>query len=412
MSRQSTAEKPATEPAAKPDWAMSKREFERAWREREGLPKRRRKWPWVILVLLITAGAGYYYYSTKIADAPTAAVAPEAEPESIMQVNTAEMTTLEPRTLQRTVRAIGTLAPIRKAELSSQVSGRIEDVRVQPGDAVGAGDILIQIDVETLTLELDQARNNASATRAQLELAEVQLKRVQTLIDRGVSTASNFDEAESNVSALRASLSALEDQVSGAELRLRNATVRAPFDGIVSARAVEPGQYVSTGAPLLTIVDLTRMEMQGNAPVSAGSELRPGQSVSVRVDGIPGRSFDGEVVRINPVAEEGTRTIPAYIIIDNPERVLLGGMFATGSVVIEEIKDALAVPTVALREDAEGHHLLRIEGDRLLRAAVETGGTWAGGMTRITDGVEAGQMVVTAPLAELQDGDAVEIVEE
>lgn len=397
---------------AKPDWAMGKREAERARLEREGLPRKRRKWPWIVLVLLIAAGAGYYYYITEVAPPPDAvASAPATETEPVMQVNPVELAVLRPQTLQRTVRVIGTIAPARQAQLSAQVNGRIETVMVQPGDAVSEGDVLAQIDVETLTLELRQARSNADATRAQLDLAQVQLERAQQLIDRGVSTTSSLDEAQSNVAQLRASVSALDDQVAGAELRLRNATVRAPYDGVISARAAEPGQYVSIGAPLVTVVDLTTVEMRASAAVGSGALLQRDQQVTVRVDGIPGRTFEGVVTRINPVAEEGTRTIPVYVRIGNADGVLLGGMFGVGQIVVEEAEDALAVPTSALREDAEGYHLLQIADGRLVRRPVETDGDWAGGLTRITAGVEPGQTVITAPLPSLSDGDAVAIVE-
>jgi RND family efflux transporter MFP subunit len=412
VARQSNSEAVATEAAPKPDWAMSKPEFERAWRERNGLPRRRRRWPWVVLALLIVGGAGYGYYAAQKEAAPDVAAALPEIPEPVMQVNALEMTVLKPQTLRRTVKVIGTLYPQRQAQLSSQVSGRIEEVRVQPGDSVVAGEVLAQVDVETLTLELAQVKSNTQATLAQLALAKVQLERVETLVDRGVTTASSLDEADSKVRQLEASVSALQDQVSGAELRLRNATVRAPFDGVISARAVEPGQYVGVGAPLVTVVDLTSVEMQANAAVAAGSLLARDQSVSIKVDGIANRTFTGTVKRINPVAAEGTRTIPVYVLIDNPDGVLLGGMFATGQIVVEEAKDAMAVPTVALREDAKGQHLLAIEDGHLRARPVETGGEWAGGLTRIVSGLEPGDRVVTAPLPELTDGDAVEIVKE
>ena len=398
-------------PPTKPEWAMSKGEAERARRRAEGLPPKRRKWPWIV-ALLIVGGSGYAYYAAQNATSQSAAVPPPETPVAVMQVNTVEMTELKPRTLQRTVKVIGTLDPLRRAQLSSQVNGRIEEVLVQPGDAVMRGDVLVQVDVETLTLELEQVKSNTAATRAQLELAEVQLQRVKALIARGVSTTSNLDESESNVRGLRASVSALEDQVAGAELRLRNATVTAPFDGAVSARDAEPGQYVSIGAPLVTVVDLTSVEMHANAPVGAGSLLSRGQTVGIHVDGITNRDFVGTVTRINPVAEEGTRTIPVYVLIDNADKILLGGMFATGQIVVEEVSDALAVPTVALREDAQGYHLLIIENGTLRAQPVETGGEWAGRLTQIKAGLMPGQQVVTAPLPELTDGDAVEIVED
>ncbi len=382
-------------------------------REHEGPARRWRVWVWTVLALVIAAGAGYYSYGTVVAPASnTLASAPASETEPVMQLNPVEIQLLRPQTLQRTVRVIGTIVPVRQAQLSAQVNGRVETVEVQPGDAVAAGDVLAQIDVETLSLELRQARSTADATRAQLGLAEVQLERAQRLIDRGVSTASDLDEAQSTVAQLRASVSALEDQVAGAELGLRNATVRAPYDGAISARAAEPGQYVSVGAPLVTVVDLTSVEMRASAAVGSGALLQRGQEVTVRVDGIPGRTFEGVVTRINPVADEGTRTIPVYVRIDNADGVLLGGMFGVGQIVVEEAPGSLAVPAAALREDAEGHHLLQIADGRLVRRPVETDGDWAGGLTRIASGVEAGQTVVTAPLPSLTDGDAVVIVED
>lgn len=403
-----------TRPAypAKPDWAMSPAEARRARHSGDGQPPTRRRWPWLVLLLLIAVGAGGYLYLTRYgpaARAPDTAATGDA-PQAVMQVNTSEVTTLEPRTLQRMVRVIGTLDPIRQAQLSAQVSGQIEDVRVRAGDPVAQDNVLVQVDVETLSLELKQARSNAEASRAQLRLAEAQLERVQQLSQRGVTATSNVDEAESNVNQLRASVSALEDQIAGAELRLRNATVRAPYDGLISDRAVEPGQYVSVGTPLVTVVDLTSVELQGNAPVASGALLHPGQAVSVDVDGIAGRSFAGTVARINPVAREGTRTIPVYVTLDNPDGILRGGMFATGQIVVEEARDAIAVPTAALRQDAAGVHLLGIDAGHLVRRPVEVAGNWAGGLTRIVSGAVPGETVVTAPLPVLMAGDPIEIV--
>ncbi|MCL4676087.1 MAG: efflux RND transporter periplasmic adaptor subunit, partial [Pararhodobacter sp.] len=247
-------------------------------------------------------------------------------------------------------------------------------------------------------------------TRAQLELALNQLERVRALVERGVTTSASLDEAQNAVTQARASLDALQDQVASAELRLLHATVRAPFAGIVASRSVEPGQYVGPGTPLVSIVDLRTVELRANAAVADGALLRQRQAVIVTVDGIEGRTFDGVVSRINPVAQEGTRTVPVYITIDNPDGVLLGGMFATAQVVIESAVDAIALPTVALREDAEGPYVLRVVDDRLERAGVETGGTWSGSLTRITQGLAVGDRVITAPLPSLQAGDAVELV--
>ncbi|WP_417586306.1 efflux RND transporter periplasmic adaptor subunit [Pararhodobacter oceanensis] len=402
--------------SGKPDWAKSDRQLGRELRAASGQVPKRRVWPWAVLALAVIGAGGFGYYSTQLAEPASQAevgveATSDAPPALVMQINPDEMQVLAPVALERRVRASGTLAPWRNTQLSSQTGGEVRQVAVRPGDPVTEGQLLVQMDVETLTLDLNQAQSSAAATQAQLDLALNQLERVQTLVDRGVTTSASLDEARNAVTQTRANLDTLRDQVASAELRLRHATVRAPFAGIVAARSVEPGQYVGAGTPLISIVDLTTVELRANAAVADGALLRQGQAVQVSVDGIAQQSFDGVVARINPVAQEGTRTVPVYVTIDNPEGILLGGMFATAQVVIERAEDAIALPTAALREDAEGAYVLRITDGRLERVAVESGGTWTGGMTRITQGLSAGDQVITAPLPGLRPGDAVELVE-
>ena len=400
--------KTAAPSGGKPDWAKSDRQLGRELRAASGQPLRPRRWPWVVGAVLVVAAGGLGYYATQRAPTPPEVAA--APPALVMQINPDEMAVLAPQTLERRVRATGTLSPWRNTQLSSQTNGEVQVVAVRPGDSVQAGALLVQLDIETLTLDLDQAHSNESATQAQLELAEVQLDRVRALVDRGVTTSSSLDEAQNAVTQARASLDALQDQVASAELRLRNATVRAPFAGVIASRAVEPGQYVGIGTPLVSLVDLTTVELRANAAVGDGALLHQGQTVQVTVDGVETRRFEGHVARINPVAQEGTRTVPVYVTIDNSDGVLLGGMFATAQVVVEAAADAIAVPTVALREDVNGPYVLRIDGDRLARAGVVTGGTWSGGLTRIAEGLGAGDRVVTAPLPSLRPGDRIDLV--
>lgn len=399
----------------KPDWAMSRRQRENARRKRAGLKPLRPIWPWVLLVLVLLAAGGGWYYQTQIVPtlpvAEVAAPEPEVEIDSRMQVNPYEYATVAPQTLRRTVRVTGTLQPSQKAEIAAEASGRVDSVTLRPGDRVAAGDVLLQVDVEQLRLQLDLQRSNAEATRAQLTLAEAQLERSQALVERGVATTSDLDQARTSVEGLRAQVSALTDQVSAAELSLSKATVIAPFAGIVSARSVEPGQIVTTGTPLFTVVDLSTVELVGNAAISASALIAPGQTVAVTVDGIAGHAFEGTVARINPLATEGSRTIPVYVTIANENGQLLGGMFATGEIVVAEAADAIAVPAEAVREDREGAYVVTIRDGTAVRSAVETGDTWAGDLVQITSGLAAGDVVITAALPELTPGDDVVLVE-
>jgi RND family efflux transporter MFP subunit len=327
----------------------------------------------------------------------------------LTQIERSEWTEIEPQTLRRTVKVIGPLQPSRRAELSAETGGQVEAVLVRAGDAVGEGDLLVRIDVEGLTLDLDLAESNLESTRSELALAEGQLERARQLSERGVAAAASLDEVESTVQRLRAQVAVQQEQVRSAERALGGAAVEAPFDGAIAARSVEAGNVVAPGTPLLSIVDLRQMEMRAAAPVSAGAALRPGQAVELRVDGIEGRTFQGTVDRIAPVAEEGTRTLSVFVLVDNAEGTLLGGMFATGEVVTAEARDALAVPREAIRVEG-GNHVLVIEDGVLRRRDVTVGEEWGGGLVRV-EGLRAGERVVTAPLGGLEDGEAVELVE-
>ncbi|HTN60142.1 MAG TPA: efflux RND transporter periplasmic adaptor subunit, partial [Devosia sp.] len=379
---------------AKPEWAQSQREKDNAARVEAGLKPRRRRWPWIVLGLIVLVIAAFYLYQSQKPAPVEAEAAPVAAP--VMQLNPFEISTITPQTLAQTVKVTGSLAPQRQTQVASQVSGRVVAVMVRPGDTVRDGDVLLQLDTESLRIQLDQQTSTAEATRAQLVLAESQLARTTDLIERGLTATSGLEQAQSSADALRANLAALQGQVAAARIAVQNATVKATMAGIVSARSVEPGQTVQAGAALFTIVDLDRLELSAAAPVGSSAQIKPGQSVGVSVEGLPNQQFTGTVDRVNPVAMAGTRTIPVYIGLDNTERLLRGGMFATGQVVVAEQANALAVPKAAIREDAESFYLLKLADGAVVRQTIEQGQTWNGGrLIEITSGLVDGDVVVT-----------------
>lgn len=393
--------------SAKPEWAQSKREKANAARIAQGLKPRRRLWPWVLLVLIVLAVGAFFL----LRPPPPPAEESAAPADPVMQLLTSEVTEIAPQVLRQTVRVTGSIAPGQQTEVAAQVGGRVLAVTVRPGDRVAEGDRLVQVETETLEIQLRQQRANAEATRAQLHSSQLQLARTEELAGDGLAPASTLEQARSATAALEANLAALEAQVRAAELALENATVIAPMSGIVSARSVQPGQTIGAGVSLLTIVDLSEVELRASAPVGASAMVAPGQPVTITVTGIDDRSFDGTVSRVNPVAVAGTRTLPVYIAMDNPDGLLRGGMFATGAITVLEQPDALAIAAAAVREDAEGFFVLKLEGDELLRQPVETGDAWdRGRLVEVVSGLAPGDVVVTAPLSQLQPGDRVELI--
>lgn len=398
----------------KPDWALSKRERKNRARVKSGHRVARRRWPFVIVAIVLVVGVLGFAISQRVAHREAAATLVSADASvPVMQLLPSEITTLTPRTLQQTVRVTGALVPGQQAQLSSQVSGRVLSVAVEPGDSVKAGETLVQLDVETLQNQLNQQRDTAAATRAQLTQAQNQLERVKALAGKGISSTSSLEQAQSSVNGLAANLRALEAQVSNAENMLANATVTAPFAGIVSARSVDPGQSIAVGAQLLTLVSLKTMVAETTAPAGDSPAIAKGQQVNVRVNGIPGEVFKGTVDRINPVAIPGTRTIPVYVDIANPKGTLRGGMFVIGDIVVAERASGLAVPPTAIRTDDQGTYVLKVEDGRAVRQAVTQGKTWdASQLIGITAGVQAGDIVISAPLAQVHPDDKVALVKD
>jgi len=391
----------------KPEWAQSRHEKRNAERVAQGLKPRRRIWPWIILALIVAAIVAFIVFRP-----PAPVVEEVAEAPIVFQIRRSETVTIEPQTLRETVKVTGTLVPRQRSDVSSQASGRVIAVMVRPGDAVTEGAVLAQIDRATLELQYNQQSATANATRAQLESSQQQLDRTEQLASQGNASPSTLEQIRSSTAALQAQLEALESAVETAKLALANATVKSPLTGIVSSRSVEPGQTIQAGTTLFTIVNLDEMQFDAAASVNSSARVAAGQQVLVHVTGLEGLDFAGEVTRVNPVALSGTRTVPIYIDLDNGEGQLRGGMFATGHITVSEALDALAVPATAIREDAEGLFVLTLSGGTLTRQPVTVVREWnRGSMIELT-GIEVGEVVVSAPLSELQPGDAFELLED
>lgn len=412
----------------KPDWALTHREKKTIRAKAEGRKPPRRKWPWVVLLILAVGGAAIYARTQGLGGQGGAALdgagaentvvatdtALDQEPVKsvVMQVLQSELTKITPGTLRESVRITGSLAPDRHLGIPAEISGRVESVAKRAGDRVEAGEVLVQIDLETLENQLAQSRATADATRAQLDFARSELSRTQSLVTRGVATSSTLDSAQANVQQMQANLTALEQQVATAEQSIGKATITAPFAGQISERNVDPGAYVSPGAALMTLVDISALELEGAIPVNYAPRIKTGQAVEITVDGFGDQSFNGAVERVAPIAQSGTRMLPIYATIDNLDDVLRGGMFASGVLVLDQKDGVIGVPVDAVREDADGVFVLKQDGDRVVRQAVTVARTWdRGRLVEISDGLQEGEVIVSAPLARLQPGMKIILIE-
>ena len=356
----------------------------------------------VILALLIAAAV----ITIKIRSATPAPAATPAATVQALEFLASDLIQITPHDLRQTITVSGALRARNQAVVKAKVAGEIREVLVREGEAVTAGQVLIRIDGSEYQARIDQATGALQAARGQLEIAGKARDNNRALLEKGFISKNAFDNSASQYAIAQANIDSARGALDIAQKSLADTVLRAPIAGLISHRSVQPGEKVSADNLLLEIVDLRQMEMAASVPAPDIAQIKLGQPVSIRVDGIS-QAIAGSVVRINPTTESGSRSILAYIQIDNPNGALRGGMFAQAELTLSQKSGVLSVPQSAIRQ-VDGRTLVyAIENGILLEKAVTLGlegNDDNGAAVEIAAGLTAGAQVVKANLGHLQAG--------
>lgn len=306
--------------------------------------------------------------------------------------------------LEEGVTITGTLDPWRRLDVKTQVAGTLERLGPDRGESVRENTVLAVIDAEGIQSQAASAKAAVAAAAAGVALAERQLESARTLYEAGALSEIEYEQAKTQVEAAQAQLSAARAGETVASEQAGNTVVRAPIDGIVSARQVEVGETVDRNQPIYTLVDTRQLELVGQVPVSDAIRLRVGQDVVFSIDAIAGRTFRGSVARIEPTADPGTRQVGVYLRMPNPDG-LVGGLFATGRVLSGAVADALLVPLAAVRGETGNDYVFVVEDGRIVRRPVSvTGRDEARGVAGVEGPLREGDLVLVAPGASIEEG--------
>ncbi len=368
-----------------------------------------------VIVLIAALAGGKYLQIRKLI-----ASIPKPQPQTVSTIE------VQAQPWQSQLKSVGTLSPVRGADLASEVAGLVRSVNFKSGQDVPAGALLVQLSADSDAAQLQ-------ALQAAADQAETALKRDQAqLAVRAVSQA-QVDADTSNLKAARA-------QVAQQAANVAKKAIRAPFAGRLGITALQPGQYVNAGATLVTLQTLDPIHVDFSLPQQQLAGLAVGQAVTLVVDAFAGQSFAGTINAINPKVDPATRTVQVQATVANPRRDLLPGMFAEVRVNLGNAQPQLTLPQTAITYNPYGSTVFVVEkasavqaraaasaasaasgamaaatppapaasaanGEQLVaqQVFVETGPT-RGDQVAITKGLTAGQQVVTSGQIKLKNG--------
>ena len=324
-----------------------------------------------VLALLALVGAGG-------CESPAKSANPASGPPPV----NVELAPVVQTAISDTVELVGQLEAEESVVLKAETSGVVGTVGFEDGDRVKAGQVLLQLrDGE------ERARLHEAA--AQLTLAEDEYRRTRALAEKKTVSDAELDRATANVEAARARRDL-------AEVELDRMTIRAPFDGSLGAREVSPGDRVSKTTALVRIDAVDRLRLMFTVPELAVTAMRVGSPVSVAVAAYPDDHFPGQVYFVAPTLDAASRRLPLKAWVSNDDHRLRPGMFANIKLEVARRDAALVIPESALAYDADGAFVWRIgAGDTAQRVPVKIGIREAG-RVEVTDGLAAGDRIVSA----------------
>jgi RND family efflux transporter MFP subunit len=266
----------------------------------------------------------------------------------------------------------GSLNAERSAQLRTQVAGAILSLPLEEGASVSRGQVVAVIDSTALAEAARSARSQQVSANLAAEVAKRNYERSQTLHAAGAIADRDLETAHSQSVAAEAAVADAKSRVATADRQLANTVIRAPFDGVVSARPASVGDVLQSGNPILTIVDPSDLQFEGSVSPDYLGRIKPGTPVAFSVNANPGRTFQGHVARSNPTVDSVTRQVRLYVTVPNHDHTLAAGLFAQGRV-STSTAHGLVIPTNALDAKAPSPIVRRVQGGKVDTVAVTLG---------------------------------------
>ena len=374
--------------------------------------------PWMkwaiaaVVVALLTSGVFRAISSRKAQQAAVAAAAANKAPVAF-ELAAGDVSTARTRELAQGLPISGALRAINSAVVKARVAGELQGLTVREGDAVKAGQVIARVDPVEYQSRMRQAQQQAESARTQIDIAQRQYDNNKALVDQGFISKTALDTSLANLNAAQANHNAALAAVDVSKKSMDDTVMRSPISGVVSQRLAQPGERVAIDGKVIEVVDLSRLELEASLSPADSVDVRVGQAASLQIEGTAqasggaARAIAAHVVRINPSAQAGSRSVLVYLGIDDATG-LRQGLFAQGTLGTARAS-VLAVPLSAVRTDKPVPYVQAIESGKVVHKSVELGLRGAAGDETLVavKGIAEGAVIVNGAVGALREGTAV-----
>ncbi len=353
-------------------------------------------------------------YKTKMADSGKATqlvvATAEKKPQSL-EFSSSDLWVVAPGEINRSIPLTGSLKAVNQALLKAKIPGELKSFVLREGMSVKAGQVIAEIDAIDAKSRIAEREAQLRSSVAQVEQAKRVVESNKALLEKNFISQNAFDVTKSNYDVAVAARDAIAQQLVQSKKALTDTQIISPINGVIAERFVQPGEKLAIDARVVSVIDLSKMEIEAPVPSSDITSITIGQTVSLQVEGVSGEQI-GKITRIAPTTQAGTRSIPVYITLDNRNPLIRGGMFAQGSLAVEARKNVIVIPLAALREAAGRNFVYVISNGVIAEREIKIGlrddrasaANGSSGVAEITQGLKAGDEIVAVNLGPLAVG--------
>lgn len=353
----------------------------------------------VAVAALLAGGARWasQRQAAKTPKVPTAAVVPSIE------LAASDVFIARTQTLSLGIAVSGALKASQSAIVKARVAGELQELSVREGDRVQAGQVIARIDPSEYQARARQAQQQSDSAKAQVDIAQRQFDNNQALVNQGFISQTALLNSQASLNGAKATHAAALAALDLANKSLADATLRSPLTGVVAQRLAQPGERVAIEARLVEVINLSQLELEAALSAEDASRVRVGMTAQLQVDGVDA-PVTAKVLRINPSAQMGSRSIVVYLGVTGREG-LRQGLFAQGSLGTQTMQ-VLAVPVSSVRTDKPQPYVQVVQDGKVVHITVRTDVRSEGereSLVAVT-GVAEGTQVLSGSVGTVREG--------